>query len=93
LSNAAPLKFKSFKNWRHVLVKVPVHKNWSEFAFFTVKFLEFYDGVWHGSLQTSIDVVSPSPIISFTKQSHLPLLCIIFFRIDQRNCELMPCTT
>jgi Ulp1 family protease len=78
LSNAAPHKFKSFKNWRHVPVKVPVHKNRSESAFFTMKFLEFYDGAGHGSLHTSIDVVSLPPIISFTKQTHLPLLCIIF---------------
>nr|TKW02610.1 hypothetical protein SEVIR_8G251600v2 [Setaria viridis] len=54
LSIAAPLKFKSFKNWRHVPVKVPVQKASSDSAFFAMKFLEFYDGDGHGSLHTSI---------------------------------------
>uniref|UniRef100_K3YDD2 Ubiquitin-like protease family profile domain-containing protein n=1 Tax=Setaria italica TaxID=4555 RepID=K3YDD2_SETIT len=54
LSIAAPLKFKSFKNWRHVPVKVPVQKAMSDNAFFAMKFLEFYDGDGHGSLHTSI---------------------------------------
>lgn len=61
LSIAAPLKFKSFKNWRHVPVKVPVQKATSDSAFFAMKFLEFYDGDGHGSLHTSIAAVSLFP--------------------------------
>ncbi|CAL4892648.1 unnamed protein product [Urochloa decumbens] len=56
LSKAAPRKFVSFKNWRHVKVKVPVHKSLYDSAFFAMKFLEFYDGDGHGSLKADIAV-------------------------------------
>lgn len=55
VSNAAPHKFKSFKNWRHVQVQVPVQKDPSDSIFFAMKFLEFYDGEGHGALKTNFD--------------------------------------
>ncbi|CAL4982194.1 unnamed protein product [Urochloa decumbens] len=54
LSKAAPRKFASFRNWRHVKVNVPVHKSHYDSAFFAMKFLEFYDGDGHGSLKADI---------------------------------------
>ena len=60
LSKAAPNKFKSFKNWRHVQVHVPIQKAPSDCMFLAMKFLEFYDGEGHGSLKTSFDTVSIS---------------------------------
>ncbi|CAN6209191.1 unnamed protein product [Urochloa humidicola] len=56
LSKAAPRKFASFINWRHVKVKVPVLKSHYDSAFFAMKFLEFYDGDGTGSLKADISV-------------------------------------
>ncbi|CAL5032465.1 unnamed protein product [Urochloa decumbens] len=59
LSKAAPRKFASFRNWRHVKVNVPVHKSHYDSAFFAMKFLEFYDGDGHGSLKADIATDRP----------------------------------
>ena len=60
LSKAAPHKFPSFRNWRHVQVVVPLQKCPTDDPFFAMKFLEFYDGDGHGSLKCTIDGVSHS---------------------------------
>jgi hypothetical protein len=57
LSMAAPHKFVCFKNWRHVQVKAPVYKAPSDSSFFAMKFLEWYDGDGHETIQTNIYTV------------------------------------
>jgi hypothetical protein len=54
---AAPHKFVCFKNWRHVQVKVPIQKSPYASPFYVMKFLEWYDGDGHGTIQTNIDTV------------------------------------
>jgi hypothetical protein len=38
-------------------VKVPIRKSSSDSPFFAMKFLEWYGGDGHGTIQTNIDVV------------------------------------
>ena len=57
LSLAAPRKFPQFANWRHVPIRVPFQNNICDSGIFSMKFIEFYDGEGHGSLQTTIDPV------------------------------------
>jgi hypothetical protein len=40
-----------------VQVKVPIQKSLSDSLFFATKFLEWYDGDGHGTIQTNIDTV------------------------------------
>lgn len=55
LSLAAPRTFPQFANWRRVPIHVPLQKDLNDSAIFSMKFIEFYDGEGHGSLQTTID--------------------------------------
>jgi hypothetical protein len=38
-------------------VKVPIQKSSSDSPFFVMKFLEWYDGDGHGTIQTNTDTV------------------------------------
>nr|CAB3455168.1 unnamed protein product [Digitaria exilis] len=82
LSEAAPHKFKSFKNWRHVQVKVPIHKNPSDSLFFAMKFLEYYDGEGHGSLKTNLDTAG-------SKELRAEMLYYITFH-SENNVATLP---
>jgi len=77
LSNVAPHKFKSFKNWRHVQVQVPVQKDPSDSIFFAMKFLEFYDGEGHGALKTNFDTVSISIRFLFLAAFYLLYMAVL----------------
>lgn len=55
LSLAAPRKFPQFANWRHVPIRLPFQKKFCDSGIFSMKFIEFYDGEGHGSLQTTLD--------------------------------------
>jgi hypothetical protein len=57
LSLAAPRKFPQFANWRRVPIRLPFQKNICDSGIFSMKFIEFYDGEGHGSLQTTLDPV------------------------------------
>ncbi|KAF8699462.1 hypothetical protein HU200_034686 [Digitaria exilis] len=82
LSEAAPHKFKSFKNWRHVQVQVPIHKNPSDSLFFAMKFLEYYDGEGHGSLKTNLDTAG-------SKELRAEMLYYITFH-SENNVATLP---
>ena len=94
LSKAAPHKFPSFRNWRHVQVVVPLQKCPTDDPFFAMKFLEFYDGDGHGSLKCTIDGVSHSIHFHWLGAfiSYFLLWKLFYDRIDQKSCVLRCCT-
>jgi hypothetical protein len=57
LSLAAPRTFPQFANWRRVPIQVPFQKDINDSVVFSMKFIRFYNGEGHGSLQTTIDLV------------------------------------
>jgi hypothetical protein len=91
LSLAAPRKFPHFANWRRVPIRVPFQKNICDPGIFSMKYIEFYDGEGHGSLQTTIDLVQILFLVNISLNLFLFNLTFFPCRIDQNNIDAMLC--
>jgi hypothetical protein len=86
LSLAAPRKFPQFANWRRAPIRLPFQKNICDSGIFSMKFIEFYDGEGHGSLQTTLD---PVWILFFVNiLLNLFLFYLTFFSLQDRSMEM-----